>query len=105
MPSKSKDAIISELKKELEAMRLQDQSMKSELSKVNMELKHKDTVVKDLKVMFSGVVQFHVGNRQRKKKYGKAGMINRTDQETKACLDRCFVLVSDFSVADHKTHA
>ena len=96
MPSKSKDAIISELKKELEAMRLQDQSTKSELSKVKMDLKQKDTVVKDLQVMFSGVVQFHVGNRQRKKKHGKAGLINVADKDTRAVLDRCSVLVSDF---------
>ena len=46
--------------------------------------------------MFSGVVQFHVGNRQRKKKHGKVGMINVADKETKACLDRYSVLVSDF---------
>ena len=96
MPSKSKDAVISELKKELEAMRLQDQATKSELSKVSMELKHKNTVVKDLQVMFSGVVQFHVGTRQRKKKHGKAGLINVADKATRDVLDRCSVLVSDF---------
>ena len=88
MPSKSKDAVISELKKELEAMRLQDQATKSELSKVSMELKHKNTVVKDLQVMFSGVVQFHVGTRQRKKKHGKAGLINVADKATRDVLDR-----------------
>ena len=40
-------------------MRLQDQSTKSEPSKVKMDLKQKDTVVKDLQVMFSRVVEFH----------------------------------------------
>ena len=44
--------------------------------------------------MFSGVVQFHAGSRQRKKRHKKVGMINVVDKETRACLDRCSILVS-----------
>ena len=75
MPPRSKDAIIANLKKELEAVTLEDRSTKSELSKANIDLNKNDTIVKDLQKMFSKVVQFHVGCRQRKKKHGKAGMI------------------------------
>jgi hypothetical protein len=95
-PGRTKDAIIAELKKELEAVRLEDRSTKSELSKAKIDLDKKDTIVKDLQKMFSEGVQFHVGCRKRKKKHGKAGMMEVADKETKACLDRCSVLVSNF---------
>ena len=84
-----------DLKKEMEAMRLEDRSTKSELSKAKISLEKNETIVKDLQIMFNGVVQFHVGSRQRKKKYKIVGMIN-VDKETRACLDRCSVFVSDF---------
>ena len=38
MPARSKDAVIAELKKELEAVRLQDKSTKSKTSKAKMDL-------------------------------------------------------------------
>ena len=63
MPARSKDAIIADLKKELEAVRLEDRSTKSELSKAKISLEKNETIVKDLQIMFSGVVQFHVGSR------------------------------------------
>ena len=41
MPVRSKDAIIADLKKELEGVRLEDRSTKSELSKAKIDLEKK----------------------------------------------------------------
>ena len=53
MPARSKDAIICDLKKELEAMRLEDRSTKSELSKAKISLEKNETIVKDLQIILA----------------------------------------------------